>query len=53
MEAYTGFAQVYDVFMDDTPYEEWCDHLVGLLALYEEQESPSFGFSTIIFWNLF
>lgn len=39
MEAYTGFAQVYDVFMDDTPYEEWCDHLVGLLALYEEQES--------------
>ena len=39
MEAYTGFAQVYDVFMDDTPYEEWCDHLVELLALYEEQES--------------
>lgn len=39
MEAYTGFAQVYDIFMDDTPYEEWCDHLVGLLALYEEQES--------------
>ena len=39
MEAYTGFAQVYDVFMDDTPYEEWCEHLVELLALYEEQES--------------
>ncbi len=39
MEAYTGFAQVYDIFMDDTPYEEWCDHLVELLALYEEQES--------------
>lgn len=23
MEAYTGFAQVYDLFMDNTPYEEW------------------------------
>lgn len=24
MEAYSGFAEVYDLFMDDTPYEEWC-----------------------------
>ena len=31
MEAYTDFAQVYDTFMDDTPYEEWCDYLVELL----------------------
>lgn len=23
MEAYTDFASVYDVFMDETPYEEW------------------------------
>lgn len=23
MEAYTGFAKVYDLFMDNTPYEEW------------------------------
>lgn len=36
MEAYTGFAQVYDTFMDDTPYEEWCDYLVGLLEKYRE-----------------
>lgn len=36
MEAYTGFAQVYDIFMDDTPYEEWCDYLVGLLEKYRE-----------------
>ena len=31
MEIYSGFAQVYDIFMDDTPYEEWCDYLVELL----------------------
>ena len=31
MDAYTGFAQVYDLFMEDTPYEEWCDYLTGLL----------------------
>ena len=36
MEAYTGFAQVYDTFMDDTPYEEWCDYLAGLLDKYRE-----------------
>lgn len=32
MEAYTGFAQVYDIFMDDTPYEQWCAYLVELLG---------------------
>ena len=26
MEAYTGFAQVYDTFMDNVPYEEWTDY---------------------------
>lgn len=36
MEAYTGFAQVYDTFMDDTPYEEWCAYLVELLEKYRE-----------------
>lgn len=25
MEAYTGFAQVYDQFMEDVPYEDWLD----------------------------
>ena len=34
MEAYTDFAQVYDTFMDDTPYEEWCAFLTGLLTKY-------------------
>lgn len=32
MEAYTNFAEVYDIFMDDTPYGEWCDYLVELIG---------------------
>lgn len=31
MEAYSEFAQVYDLFMDNIPYEEWCDYLTMLL----------------------
>ena len=27
MEAYTSFAEVYDTFMDNVPYEEWADYL--------------------------
>lgn len=36
MDAYSGFAQVYDTFMDDTPYGEWCDYLVELLEKYRQ-----------------
>ena len=39
MEAYTDFAEVYDTFMDETPYEEWCDFLLTLLHLYELSEN--------------
>lgn len=28
MEAYTSFAEVYDTFMDNVPYEVWADYLV-------------------------
>lgn len=35
MEAYTSFASVYDIFMDNIPYEEWAEYLSGLLAEYE------------------
>lgn len=35
MDAYTDFAKVYDTFMDDTPYEEWCDYLIQLLKKYQ------------------
>lgn len=31
MEAYTSFAQVYDLFQDNVPYQEWCVYLTGLL----------------------
>lgn len=31
MEAYTSFAKVYDMFMDNVPYEEWRSHLCGML----------------------
>lgn len=31
MEAYSEFAEVYDLFMDNIPYEEWCVYLTGLL----------------------
>jgi SAM-dependent methyltransferase len=34
MEAYSEFARVYDLFMDNIPYEEWCDYLVSLLKQY-------------------
>lgn len=34
MEAYTGFAEVYDLFMDNVPYEEWNRYLTGLLKEY-------------------
>ncbi|MFT3982307.1 MAG: class I SAM-dependent methyltransferase [Lachnospiraceae bacterium] len=31
MRAYTGFAGVYDRFMDNVPYEDWCGYVKGLL----------------------
>ena len=31
MEAYLGFAEVYDKFMDNVPYDEWAEYLIGLL----------------------
>lgn len=34
MEAYTGFAQVYDLFMDNVPYEQWSGYLISLLEEY-------------------
>jgi len=31
MEAYSDFSYVYDTFMDETPYEEWCEFLTQML----------------------
>lgn len=38
MEAYTDFAEVYDVFMDQTPYGEWCDRLIHTLDKYRVEK---------------
>lgn len=34
MEAYQDFAYVYDEFMDETPYEEWCERIDTLIQKY-------------------
>lgn len=34
MDAYTGFAEVYDLFMDQVPYEEWSERISGILKEY-------------------
>lgn len=31
MEAYTSFAQVYDLFMDNVPYREWSEYIIEKL----------------------
>lgn len=31
---YTAFAEVYDAFMDDIPYDAWCDYICELLDSY-------------------
>lgn len=38
MEAYSEFARVYDLFMDNIPYEQWSDYLVSLLKKYGVEE---------------
>lgn len=50
MEAYTDFASVYDIFMDDVPYQEWADFLVELIEKYgvskpvrRDKETPDKG----------
>lgn len=34
MASYESFARVYDMFMDNIPYEEWCRYLHQLLEKY-------------------
>ena len=35
MEAYTGFAGVYDELMDEIPYEQWCANVVQALESFD------------------
>ena len=39
MEAYMGFAQVYDQFMDNIDYDQWCGYLFELLKEYDVDEN--------------
>ena len=34
MEAYTSFAEVYDLFMDNVPYEDWSKYLADVFREY-------------------
>lgn len=34
MASYESFAQVYDTFMDNIPYDDWCGYLHNLLKQY-------------------
>ena len=38
MDAYTSFAQVYDMYMDNIPYDEWCKYLLELLHKYNAKK---------------
>lgn len=38
MEAYTEFAAVYDLFMEETPYDEWKEQIVSILKEYQIQD---------------
>ena len=40
MDAYTAFAQVYDLFMDNVPYEPWCAYITGILREHDITEGP-------------
>ena len=38
MEAYTSFAEVYDLFMDNVPYEAWSEYLAELLREHQIED---------------
>ena len=35
MDSYTSFAQVYDTFMDNVPYDEWTEFIIQILKEYK------------------
>lgn len=38
MEQYTDFASVYDEFMDETPYEQWCENVLHVLKEFSIED---------------
>lgn len=50
MESYTGFAQVYDKFMDNIDYDSWCEYLSMLLKEHgiDEKNGNSYGNNIVL-----
>lgn len=40
MDAYTAFARVYDLFMDNVPYEQWAEYIEKVLRKHHITEGP-------------
>lgn len=40
MDAYTGFARVYDLFMDNVPYQQWCSYICKVFREYGITDGP-------------
>ena len=38
MDQYTDFASVYDEFMDETPYEQWCENVLHVLKEFSIED---------------
>ena len=38
MNSYTDFASVYDTFMDETPYDHWCEFIIKVLKHYQIED---------------
>ncbi len=35
MESYSSFAEVYDMYMDNVPYDTWCENAISILDRYK------------------
>lgn len=38
MDTYSDFAKVYDMYMDNVPYDEWTNYIVSLLQAYDIED---------------
>ena len=52
MEAYGDFAYVYDEFMDDVPYEKWCDRIHELIKKYGVKIWLTIGFVSFAVFSI-
>lgn len=48
MDAYTSFAQVYDLFMDNVPYDEWCAYICETLKKHGIADGPVLDRSVLV-----